>query len=890
AIAPGSRLGPYEIDSPLGAGGMGEVYRAKDTRLDRSVAIKVLPGNVSKNPEMKERFEREARAVSSLNHPNICTLYDVGVEDGTAYLVMELIEGETLAARLAKGALPTEEVLRYATQVADALDRAHRSGIVHRDLKPGNIMITKPGAKLLDFGLARTVGLGGAPGSQSLSPTMSHPLTAEGTILGTFQYMAPEQLEGKEADARSDIFAFGAVLYEMVTGKRAFDARSQALLISAIMTTDPPPLSIAAPMAPPAFERVVRQCLAKDPDDRWQSAGDLKRELAWIANAGSQAGVPAPVVAQRKKSARTSWAVAAVAVVALAGVLPFAIATWRRTAEPLPVYRFSVTAPEKRVLGSGFALSPDGRLLALTAIAGGRASLWLRPLDAVEPKPLAETEGATLPFWSPDGRRLGFFAAGKLRWADVGTGSVQAVCDVTEGRGASWTRDGRILLAQSTTSPIVVVSENGGAPTPVTRLGGASGENSHRWPQILPDGKHFLFLSRGSQRENGRILVGSLDGGEPVELLRGVSSVQYVSPGYLFYIRERALIAQPFDADRRQVTGEPRVLASEAIAYGEEGPTGYGAFSVGAQGVLAYQVGAGAQRQIQWFDRTGMKLGDVGPIGFYDDPSLALDGARVAVTRTESTGATSDIWLLEMARGVFTRLTFNPAADISPVLSPRADRVAYSSNRSGHWDMYWRLASGAGEEQLLVPTETGVFADDWSRDGRLILYERTDPNTDSDLWIVDVGGDRKSRPFLTSPSTEVQGQFSPDAKFVSYTSIDSGHPEVFVQTLPPSGGKWQISNAGGSWSSWRADGKEIYYAEPDLGLMAVSVDTSSGFTAGIPRRLFTLPLPNVGFGNSRTQYGVTADGQKFLVNASATDLKPSTITVVLNWDSELKPR
>jgi serine/threonine protein kinase len=491
SLSPGTRLGPYEILAPLGAGGMGEVYKARDTRLDRTVAVKVLPAHLSFNPEVRARFEREARAVSSLSHPHICTLHDVGRHEEIDFLVMEYLDGETLAHRLEKGPLPLTEVLRHGVEIASALDVAHRSGIVHRDLKPGNIMLTKGGAKLLDFGLARATGLAGTAGDLTHSPTMTRPLTAEGSIVGTFQYMAPEQLEGKEADARSDIFSFGAVLYEMATGRRAFEGKSQASLIAAILEHEPAPISSLQPMAPASFERIVRQCLAKEPDDRWQTAGDLKRELNWIAE-GSQAGVAAPVTQRRRSRERIAWGLVAVlsllSVASVAGYLA-------RAPKPAPVIRSSIQTPEKQFV-SFVALSPDGTRLVFSAKAvGAQPSLWVRRLDDARSEPIPGTEEATFPFWSPDGRFLAFFADGKLKKVDLAGGPVVTICEAERGVGGTWGRDGTILFAPTPSSPLFRVPSSGGKPAPVTKFDQKRPETMHRYPVFLPDGRHFLYAA-----------------------------------------------------------------------------------------------------------------------------------------------------------------------------------------------------------------------------------------------------------------------------------------------------------------------------------------------------------------------------------------------------------
>ena len=566
----GTRLGPYEILAPLGSGGMGEVYRARDTRLDRAVAVKVLPSHLSQSHDAHQRFEREARAVSSLNHPHICTLHDVGRHEGIAFLVMEYIEGETLVARLDRGPLPSGELLRYAIQIADALDKAHRQGVVHRDLKPGNIMLTKSGAKLLDFGLAKSIGgaVAVAPGLTA-SPTVSTPLTAEGSILGTFQYMAPEQLEGQEADARSDIFAFGAVLYEMATGRRAFQGKSPSSVIAAILHLDPPSIATLQPLSPPALERVVNRCLAKDPDERWQTARDLGFELQWIAQTGSQPGVPAAAASQKRTRERLLWLLAVVLLGAAGAALGL---NWRRadSIEPRAIRAF-VPAPDRTTfrlisLGAGpVAVSPDGSRLVFSARKeNGVELLWVRPLDSVVATPLAGTEGASYPFWSPDGRNIGFFANGKLKRIDADGGAALSLCDAVSARGGTWSPEGIILFAPLQASGLFRVPADGGAPVQVTKLNEERWEGSHRWPQFLPDGRKFIYYSRKPTGvEEGRsVIASSLDGGDARIILRADSNAVYAS-GHLLFMRETTLMAQPFRPDDLMLNGDAFPVADQ---------------------------------------------------------------------------------------------------------------------------------------------------------------------------------------------------------------------------------------------------------------------------------------------------------------------------------------
>ena len=554
-ILPGRRLGPYEILSAIGAGGMGEVYKARDTRLDRIVAIKVLPTHLADRPELRGRFEREAKTIASLNHPHICTLYDTGHQDEIDFLVMEYLEGETLAQRLVKGSLPMEQVLRYAIEISDALDKAHRKGVTHRDLKPGNIMLTKTGTKLLDFGLAK-LKQEVVPANVPLSdlPTAKDPLTAQGTLLGTLQYMAPEQLEGKEVDARTDIFAFGASVYEMATGKRAFEGKSQASLIAKILEIDPPPISSLQPMTPPALDRVVKRCLAKEPEMRWQTASDLCEELKWIAEGGSRTGMPAPVVAQRKIRERVAWAVAVIAVVAaLALASPF----FRRSSDEPRVLKIAVLPPEKTTFSvrSLPAVSPDGRRLAFVLTAGGKDELWVRDLDSLAARALTGTDGASYPFWSPDSRTIAFFADQKLKKTEVAGGPALTLCDAINGRGGTWNNDGVILFGVFGGS-IFRVSAAGGIATALTAPDKASGETDHRVPWFLPDGRHFLYTATNRDPEKVVIYAGDLDSKNRKLVVAGNSNAVYSPPGYLLFVRERTLMVQPFDVGKLETTGD----------------------------------------------------------------------------------------------------------------------------------------------------------------------------------------------------------------------------------------------------------------------------------------------------------------------------------------------
>jgi eukaryotic-like serine/threonine-protein kinase len=890
-LSAGTRLGPYELVAPVGAGGMGEVYRAKDTRLDRTVAVKVLPAHLSSSPESRQRFEREAKTISQLSHPHICALYDVGREGETEYLVMEYLEGETLSDRLLKGALPFEQVLRYGIEIADALDKAHRQGIAHRDLKPGNVMLTKSGVKLLDFGLAKAVAPAAARSGASLTalPTQTgRDLTAEGTILGTFQYMAPEQLEGRDADGRTDLFAFGAVLYEMATGKKAFSGRSQASLISSIMSSEPAAISTLAPMTPPAFDRVVRTCLAKDPEDRWQTAHDIAVQLKWVAE-GSQGGIAARPAAPRW--ARLAWgafAVAAIAALVLGALLA------RRGHEQPAAFRSSILPPEKTSFefrSSPMAVSPDGQQIAFVAQpAEGARQLWLRAFDALEARPLVGTEGANRPFWSPDSRFLGFFAGGKLKKIAVSGGSPQTLCEAPSGRGGTWNRDGVILFVPSTGERVYRVADSGGTASPVTRIDESGGEVGHTWPFFLPDGRHFLFVSYAARaprlEDASSVFLASLDSNERRLLFHARSNVAYVpmspaaSHGHLLFWQSGALLARPFDAKRLRLTGEAFPVAEQVRFVGASGTA---IFSASETGVLAYQSSPhGELSQLLWFDRSGKELESVGRAADYFHPRLSHDGRRIAVAIIDPQTANSDIWVYDLERRVSTRLTFGPAVNIFPVWSPDDERIVFDSNRKGFHDLYQRAASGTGQDELLLSSATHKFPTDWSAVTGLIAFFTTLPA--ADIWTLSVA-DRKATPFLATPFQEGSPQFSPDGRWMAYGSTESGTPEVFVQTFPASGGKWQISTGGGFYPRWRRDGKELYYIAPDGELLAVEVATGSGFAAGKPKPLFRTRIKvfDIGF-----QYDVSADGNRFLINTLDENAATSSITVMQNWTAELR--
>jgi Tol biopolymer transport system component/tRNA A-37 threonylcarbamoyl transferase component Bud32 len=887
-ITAGTRLGPYEVLSPLGAGGMGEVYRARDTRLGREVAIKVLPSHLSDDPDLKARFEREARAISQLTHPHICTLHDVGSENGVDFLVMELLDGQSLADRLEKGPLPPDQVLKFGMEIADALDRAHRAGIIHRDLKPGNVMLTRSGVKLLDFGLAKTAAAERPASDLSSLPTQaSRPLTEKGTVMGTFQYMAPEQLEGKTADARTDIFSFGCVLYEMSTGRKAFSGTSQASLVTAIMSKEPEPISSVVSMSPPALDRLVTTCLAKDPEERWQSARDVKNELSWIAQAGSKAGAPAVVVSRRKNRERLAWAVAAAATVAAAAI--FLARPAPRGEEPLR--RFGIDPPDKAAFALAHAISPDGRWLVFSAETDGPTRLYLRAIDTLEPRVLAGTDGAGFPFWSPDSRSVAFFANDRLRRLDIATGSVQTICEAPQPRGGSWGADGTILLTPDLGTGLFRVPASGGSPVPMTSIDRSLGETSHRFPQFLPDGRHYLYYARTSGTEKEWVYSGSLDSKERRPLLQAASSVVYSPDGYLLFIREGNLLAQRFDAASLKLSGEPISVAESMNYLGSNVPDGYAAYSAARGGILTFRGSDAATLQLGWFDRGGKALEKVGPEAGWDEPALSRDGKRVVVEKSDprSPQEGTNLWAVDLSRGTLSRLTFGNGVSVSGVWSPDGTEIAFARQKSRGFDLYKTSTTGASPEARILSSEVGAWPDDWSRDGRYLLYESNETGgTRNDLWVLPMKDGGKAFPYFQAPFDQGHAQFSPDGRFVAYTSNESGRDEVYVQTFPKLTGKWQISTGGGDQPYWRADGAELFYMRLDRTLMSVDVKTAAGFEAALPAVLFAAHSQTVAMGSSRSHYVVSDDGQRFLVNTIVDRVNHSPIQLVLNWTAALK--
>jgi len=896
-LAAHTRLGPYEIQSPVGAGGMGEVYRAKDTRLDRTVAIKILASHRSTSPELKQRMEREARAISSLNHPHICRLYDVGSQDGADYLVMEFLEGETLGERLSKGAMPLGEILKIGTAIADALAVAHRQGIVHRDLKPSNIMLTHGGAKLMDFGLAKPLGVAGVAGSgtaplftaaptlSSPSPLMS-PLTTAGSIVGTIQYMSPEQIEGKEADARSDIFALGAVLYEMAAGKRPFEGKSQLSLASSILEKDPEPISSLKPLLPTAFEHIVATCLQKNPEERFQTAHDVKLALQWIALDQS-----APAVAVQQPSSasgreRLGWAaaiLAAVALGALAGIF------FHRPAQSARTISTVIDPPEKTTLNlAGDAagppvLSPDGTAMAFTASgADAKTSIWVRPMNSPEARALPETGNAIFPFWSPDGRSLGFFADGKLKTVDLAGGSPTVVCDAPFGRGGAWAPGGVILFAPDIGGPLSRVSASGGTAVAFTKLDAAQ-HTSHRWPFFLPDGRHFIYLAinhDAAKSGNDGIYYASLDGREPDRLLLRAKSNAVYASGLLLFARGDQLMARPFDAATGALGGEPQNLARGLI-------NDFSTWHMDASAsddLLVFANGSSADLQLAWMDRRGRLTGTVAEKLFtLQALRLSPQGDRLALAI--DTGMV-DIWVLDILRGVRTRLTFGPVSNRSPIWSPDGKWIAYTSNRDGRFQILRKRSDGSGGEELLHTDDESSYPSDWTADGRYLIYSHwsSGPLPSREVWGLPLEGDRK--PWLIVPSNGNSltglGRVSPDGRWIVYVSTESGSMQVYVVAFRGGQGKWQVSANGGNVPQWSHDGKELFYLDTTYSLFAVPVkDAGGALQFGAPNLLISnLSAPQI-------FYDVSPDGKRILVDRVSQQVSQS-LTVVTNFPALLK--
>jgi serine/threonine protein kinase len=866
---------------------MGEVYRARDTRLNREVALKVLPAEFARDPDRLLRFEQEARSTSALNHPNILTVYGFGTHEGNPYLVMELLEGRELRAYLDDGSVPVRKAIDYAQQIAAGLAAAHEKGIVHRDLKPENLFVTRDGrVKILDFGLAKLRPPRDEPAGSVVATQKQ--LTNPGTVMGTVAYMSPEQVRGQDLEQRSDIFSFGLILFEMLSGKRAFTGESHVEVMNSILKEDPPELSDANAKIPPAVDRIVRRCLEKNPEQRFHSARDLGYTLEAVASSSPSASNYTERALDTTPSKRGGWRerIWIIATGILAIVLLVWSAGWFRRAEPAaPAVRFSLVAPEgTSFLEPSFALSPDGRQLAFSAIdANEKTLLYLRPLNAFAAQALPGTENAVLPFWSPDSRSIAFFSGGKLKRVDVSGGLPQTVCEAWNACYGSWNSAGDIIMAPTHEGVLYRVPATGGVRTALTTLDESRGESSHWLPQFLPDGKHFLYYAFGKQAGQSGVCVGSLSE-KTTSLVLSTDRRALYTAGYLLFVKDGALMGQAFDPGALKLTGEPFLVVEQVRATNYILPH----LSVAENGTMVFQSRQIQPPQLVLFDRSGKQLGTVGESADYSNPSLAPDGKRVAVGIPDPKTGKRDIWLIDLARAVKSRFTFDPADDFNPVWSRDGSLLFFTSDRKGQRDIFQKKVNAAEEEQLVYTSPELKNACDLSPDGRLLIYNTNPADSNSatrnDLWLLPLEGERNPRPFLKTQFTEDQAVISPDGKWVAYKSNESGREEVYVATFPQLSGKWQVSVDGGAEPQWRRDGKELFFTDAGRKLMAAVVKTSTGaFETDVPKLLFETQLINV---PGRNRFVVTGDGQQFVVITRLS--APAPINVVLNWTAEIK--
>jgi eukaryotic-like serine/threonine-protein kinase len=892
-VAPGTLLGPYEIGAPLGAGGMGEVYRARDTKLGRDVALKVLPAAFATDPERMARFRREAQVLASLNHAHIGAIYGFEDSGGVHALVMELVEGPILADRIARGAIALDEALPIAREIAEALETAHEHGIIHRDLKPANIKITTDGnVKLLDFGLAKAIESHPASTDIQNSPTISRIATQTGIILGTAAYMSPEQAKGKSVDRRTDIWAFGCVFFEMLAGKRPFEGETVSDALAAVIRAEPE-WSLLPPNTPQTIQNLLQRCLRKDPKQRLQAIGDARIAIEEVLSGAPQDLSSAVEIHTAAWRRALPWAVSAAAAIFAA---LFAGMYFMHKPAPLPAIVSQIASPPSmKFIFFGInagppILSPDGEWLAFSAVSSdGRQVLWVRPFNSAAAKPLDGTDGATFPFWSADSSSLGFFANGKLNRIDVKGGPPLALCDVAIGRGGTWGADGTILFTPNVSSPVFRIAASGGTPQQVTTLNGSLSERSHRWAQLLPDNQHFLFFAQKAVVGTGDVYVGSLDGGARRLIMQNDSNAVYALPGYLLFVRQGILMAERFDASQLRLDGDAEPVAEHV---GVNAITSRAIFAVSETGLLVYEAAnaTGDTDRLVWYDRTGKQIDATGTPGLYLEPSVSADSSKLAISGFSGGTGNFSIWMFDLARTTKTRLTFPPWSDRQPNWAPDGKSVAFISNQNGPPHIYLSASDGTGTPMALTMDDASEVAPRFTADGRYLLFERLaeQPNSRREIWGVLLSGDRKAFPVIQRQYDLFAPAVSPDGKWLAYESRESGRPEICVIPFLHGTGKWEVSTAGGLQPRWRRDGRELFYLSTDDKIMSAEItEQESSLLVGKVQSLFQAnPVPFAGGSN----YDVTGDGKKFVVASLASSQESEPLTLVVNWFALLKQK